>query len=257
MQVIWLFGVGLIFTWAFVLCLWVFYLGKRNAGMLDVAWPVMFLVGLGVMLYYGSADRGYGVGVSIMVGLWAVRLFWHLWNRFKIDEEDKRYVEIRKSWGGDLSGFKFIGMFLLQGFLAMVISLPIFVVGAHGQGEISMLSWLGMGISLMGILGETVADYQMQEFKKKASNKGKICERGLWSRSRHPNYFFEWVVWVGVGLYALPLETGVVGLVGPSVIYYLLRYVSGVPMLEKAQLKSKKEAWQDYQKRVPEFFPHF
>ena len=110
---------------------------------------------------------------------------------------------------------------------------------------------------LAGIAGEGMADAQMHAFRADVSNKGKVCERGLWAWSRHPNYFFEWLVWLAYPLIAaggLPAFWWL-AFIGPLLMYWLLTRVSGVPPLEEAMLASRGELYADYQRRVSAFFP--
>ena len=105
--------------------------------------------------------------------------------------------------------------------------------------------------------GEAVADGQMKAFRASAGHKGQVMDRGLWSWSRHPNYFFQWLGWLAYPVIALdparPLTW--LSLAAPVVMYGVLRYVSGVPPLEAAMLKSRGERFRDYQARVSVFFP--
>jgi steroid 5-alpha reductase family enzyme len=253
MQVLWLWGLGLFATLLFMALLWCVYFFKRNAGLLDLGWVVSFIINLGVALYWGIAPTSSKVLLALMVVPWAARLLWHLWDRFNIQVEDLRYTRIRNQWGGDDSGLKFLSMFLVQGIFATVISLPFYLIAADPGVRIGLLAGVGFAITLIGFVGETMADKQLKDFKKK--NRGKVCDTGLWGHTRHPNYFFEWLVWVGLFCFALSASYGFFAILSPLLMYYLLRYLSGIPPLEAHMAKVKGEAWVEYTLHTPVFFP--
>ena len=107
---------------------------------------------------------------------------------------------------------------------------------------------VGTAIVFLSLCGESLADGQLAAFRRKPENKGQVCNVGLWRYSRHPNYFFEWCIWVGFGVFALCSHLGWIGLLAPFSIYYLLRYKTGVPMAEESSLKSKGDRFREYQK---------
>ncbi|MCB1113149.1 MAG: DUF1295 domain-containing protein [Chlamydiia bacterium] len=255
MQVLWLFGLGLTGSLGLMTLLWIYYLYKRNAGIVDLGWIFCFLLTYLISITCGSISAQNQILLSLMVLPWALRLGWHLWDRYQPSIEDPRYTAIKKNWGKDPYGVKFLGMFLLQGALAAFVSAPFYVIGADAMDSVGWLGVLGFLITVVAFVGEAIADYQLREFRNNPENIGKICDKGLWALTRHPNYFFEWLVWVGITLFALENRFGPIALISPVIMYYLLRYVSGVPMLEKHMMRSKKEAWEAYKARVPEFFP--
>jgi steroid 5-alpha reductase family enzyme len=120
------------------------------------------------------------------------------------------------------------------------------------------ISWIvavATALWVLGVLGEATADAQLQVFKKIASNKGRVCDVGLWRYSRHPNYFFEWIIWCGYGLFAVTTPWGLSGLIAPALMFLLLYFVSGIPLNEAQSLKSKGALYVEYQKRTSKFFP--
>lgn len=255
MQVLWLFSLGLLATLGFMALLWCFYFYKRNAGVVELGWAVCFLINLIVALLGGRALSQNKLLLALMVVPWALRLFWHLWDRFNIQVEDLRYTRLRESWGGDDEGLRFLSLFLTQGLFAALISLPFYLIASDNLGPAGVLGWTGFVLTMIGFLGESIADWQLREFKKNTENRGKVCDVGLWSRTRHPNYFFEWLVWVGLFLFALEAPYGFIALLSPLFMYYLLRYLSGIPPLEAHMAKMKGSAWEEYKSQVPVFFP--
>jgi steroid 5-alpha reductase family enzyme len=109
----------------------------------------------------------------------------------------------------------------------------------------------------ISILGEAIADAQLKRFKSKPENKGKVCDAGLWNYSRHPNYFFESMIWVGYFLVSLNADYGWVGVLSPITIILLLFRVTGIPMTEEQALRSKGDAYKEYQRTTSVFVPWF
>jgi steroid 5-alpha reductase family enzyme len=105
--------------------------------------------------------------------------------------------------------------------------------------------------------GEAIADRQLKEFKKNTANKGKVCDRGLWNYSRHPNYFFQLLIWIAVFLFAMGSPEGQFAIVSPLIIGYLLFKVTGIPMAEEQSLRTKGEKYKEYQRSTSVFIPWF
>jgi steroid 5-alpha reductase family enzyme len=109
-------------------------------------------------------------------------------------------------------------------------------------------------IVLVGIIGETVADLQLYRFKK--LQRGAVCSLGLWHYSRHPNYFFDWLTWLGFTLFAFQSPRGYLGAVSLLVLYVLFTQITG-PLTERGSVTSKGQKYRDYQKQTSMFFPWF
>jgi steroid 5-alpha reductase family enzyme len=119
------------------------------------------------------------------------------------------------------------------------------------------LEYIGAAVWAISILGEAVADGQLKAFKKNPANKGKVCDVGLWNYSRHPNYFFESMIWIGYALVALNGDYGWLGLLSPITITLLLFRVTGIPLTEQQAIRSKGEAYIEYQRTTSMFVPWF
>lgn len=189
-----------------------------------------------------------------MVIAWALRLGGFLVIRIKKTGKDSRFDGIREDF------IKFIKFWLGQGLVAWFLLLPILFL-AKGYSEISMLSIIGIVIWLTGLTIETIADFQKYIFSQNPANKGKWIDIGLWHYSRHPNYFGEIVVWLGVYLStysSLGSVERLVGVLSPITILIILRFVTGVPPLEK----SANKRWGDdpgygiYKKRTNLLIPY-
>ena len=115
----------------------------------------------------------------------------------------------------------------------------------------------GIFLWLTGVVGESAADLQLEAFQRDPANQGKVCQTGLWRVSRHPNYFFEGLVWVGFCLFAMPADWGALGIISPLLMYTLLLKVSGIPLAEAEALRSKGDAYREYQNTTSAFIPWF
>lgn len=250
-----LIGTNFCLVYGLMLALWIVYFWQKNAGILDVGWAAAFILVAMADFLIGEGFWLRRLLLFIMIVGWAGRLEWHLAFRFWNEkEEDPRYQEIRKKWFEGSHG-RFIVMFLIQAFLIHLLALPFILAFMNPAHSISSWEFLGIAIWLVGVVCEGNADQQLQTFLKKEGSQDKVCKVGLWKYSRHPNYFFEWVIWVGFGVFVLGSPWGVLGIYPPVLIYYLLTKVSGVPLAEKYSLEKRGEAYERYQQETSVFFP--
>lgn len=250
-------GANFFIVFTMMTLLWMIYFFRGNAGIVDIGWALSFIISIWLYLILGDGWWLRKWILALMVTLWAGRLGWHIFERYEKNEEDPRYKHLREGMGPENTNLKMLLLFWFQGFLALILGIP-FLIAALDRTEIWYnLQFWGVGIWLIGILGETLADQQLKEFKENPINEGRVCQKGLWYFSRHPNYFFEWVTWIGFFLFALPSPGGLAGLISPLIMLYLLLQVSGIPLTELQSIKSKGEAYRDYQKTTSAFFPWF
>lgn len=230
----------------------------KNAGIVDVFWALNFPVI--TLITYVLAD-GFEVRKLLICSaflLAELRLGIYLWKRVvgHLKEEEGRYVQLRKEWGEHANRNFFI-FFQFQALSNVILALPFFIITANPNPQIQPLEYVGLAIWLLASIGEFVADKQLAAFKKNPANKGKVCQNGLWNYSRHPNYFFEWITWMAYFVFALASPWGILAIVSPAVMLYLLLRVTGVPNNEEQNLRSKPEAYQQYQATTSAFFPWF
>ena len=241
-------GVGLLFL------LWMLHLRMRNAGVVDIGWTVAIgvqAVTAGVM---GEGDLTRRVIVGGIGALWSLRLATHLVRRVGSEPEDARYGELRARWGGNLR-VKFLAFFLFQGLLATGLAMPFFVAAADPSPVLHPFFWAGVALALISVVGEGVADAQLRGFKADVANRGQVCRVGLWGWSRHPNYFFDWLVWCAFVLLALGSPWGWATVGSPLLMLYFLLRVTGIPATEAHSLRSRGAAYARYQKEVSAFVP--
>ena len=239
---------------------WFFRVARRldNYGIVDIVWSYAF--GLVALLYAvlasGWAPRRWLV--AILVTAWSLRLGTHLYRRVMSHhpEEDGRYKAMRVRWAKNFSSemFKF---YQFQAVSVVVLATPFLLALGRPETGLTALDYAALALFAVSILGESVADAQLDAFKKVRANKGKVCAVGLWSVSRHPNYFFVWLTWMSFALFALPAAWGWLGFIAPGAILYLLLFVTGIPMTEEQAVRTKGDAYRDYQRRVSSFIPWF
>jgi steroid 5-alpha reductase family enzyme len=189
-----------------------------------------------------------------LVTVWAIRLAVYIGVRNAGAGEDFRYRRWRDQAGRSFWWISFFKVFLLQAVVLWVASSPVLLAQSTGpSSKLSSLDLIGVTLFAAGFLFEVVADWQLARFKRDPANKGRILQTGLWSRSRHPNYFGEALLWWGIGLLAFPAG-GWTALLGPALMTFLLMKVSGVTMLDAA-LVDRRPGYDAYIRSTPAFFP--
>lgn len=227
-----------------------------NSGWVDACWS--YATGAaGVAVALGGPEIGWRHWVVAgLMAAWGLRLGTHIARRAAQGHEDPRYGAYRRDWGDgfQLRMFRFLQ---LQAFAGFLLVLSVLAAVSHPGGAFRLVDGLALLILLAAVVGESVADAQLRRFRADPANRGQVCEAGLWAWSRHPNYFFEWLLWCAWPVMALGAGWGWMGLslVAPVWMYWLLVHVSGIPPLETVMLASRGDAYRDYQRRVPAFFP--
>lgn len=232
---------------------------KKNNGLIDIAWGMSFIVTAISSLILGGHYELTQWILLIVVIIWGFRLSFYLFKRNWSKSEDFRYQAMRKKWGKNQKIKAFIRVYMLQSVISFIISMPIiltnlYVDTTYGLTEQIILG-LGVLVFIIGFVFEVVADKNLADFKKNPLNKGKILTTGVWSLTRHPNYFGEATLWWGIGIISISGLNPVVfiGLMSPLMMTLLLRYVSGVPLLEKKYLGNKD--FEAYKQVTPIFIP--
>lgn len=236
--------------------LWLLSLRLKNAGIVDIFWGIGFIVIAWATLVLDSG--GYLPRKNLVCGmttLWGLRLAIHIGIRNWGKPEDFRYAAWRAGNGPRWWWVSYFKVFLLQGFLMWIISIPIIAAQTSGFPAIlTPLDMIGGAIWGLGLLFETMADAQLVRFKGDPSNKGKFLADGLWKYSRHPNYFGEAVVWWGMYLVALAAGQWWT-IFSPILMTWLLLQISGVAMLERSM--KAKPGYEEYMRKTSAFIPWF
>lgn len=229
-------------------------LRNENYGLVDIAWGLGFAC-LALFILMTHAPQLPVSLLALAVMVWGSRLFLHLFRRNWKKAEDFRYRDMRKRWESNRHPRlkAFLNVFVLQGTLLYIIALPLMIAASHTETHLSWVQYLGLAVWLFGLVFETIADRQLAVFKHDPENKGKLLTSGLWSITRHPNYFGESVCWWGIFIASLTSLTSLRGVISPMLITFLLLRVSGVPLLEEKY--KERPDFQVYAGKTAKFVP--
>lgn len=255
------FNLGLLALLGLAAAFALLYLWARridNYGIVDVAWSLAFAAVAGFYAWQAPGWVGRRALLAGMVGFWSLRLGLHLWVRVAGHHpvEDGRYVRLRQEWAGRLGPMMF-GFFELQAASVVLLALPFLLSLRHRVAQLQPVEWAAAVLWLLALAGESLADRQLATFKRDPAKVGRVCDVGLWRYSRHPNYFFEWLVWVAYALFALPAAWGWLSVLSPLLILCLLLRVTGIPLNEAQAVRSKGDAYRRYQAATSAFIPWF
>jgi steroid 5-alpha reductase family enzyme len=225
----------------------------KNNGVVDVFWAFNFLVISAVIYFLAEGNPHRKLLVCGLAALWSIRLGIYLSIRVlgHLEEEEGRYKQLRLEWNTT----KFFFFFQMQALSNVFLCIPFFVIALNPTEHISIIEYTGTTMWLLSIIGEGLSDWQLLHFKKNPANKGQVCQYGLWNYSRHPNYFFQFMIWVSVLIFALPSPYGWLAVLCPLSIGYLLFKVTGIPMTEEQAVRSKGELYKEYQRTTSAFVP--
>ncbi|MDX1964344.1 MAG: DUF1295 domain-containing protein [Pirellulales bacterium] len=254
--------------------LWLYQWRHRDAGIVDVGWSAG--VGLSA-LWFAATTAGIDSRGWLIAGLnavWSFRLAYYIFtDRVRGKSEDGRYQALRAYWGKYANG-AFLLFFWGQALLVLVfamspwVALQPVVTGQSWLGNAALwpawriagANWsagdlLGVVVWTISITNEALADRQLARFRSNPVNKGKVCQAGWWRYSRHPNYFFEWLHWWSYVLWSITSSLWWLTLIAPSLMLYFLLKVTGIPATEAQALRSRGEAYREYQRTTSMFVP--
>jgi steroid 5-alpha reductase family enzyme len=208
------------------LALFIVAFKTKSDKLTDAAYSISF-ISIAVYAYFSSSESSYDLLLCTLAVIWALRIGSFLVYRVLKVGFDRRFDDIRNSF------VKFAEFWLGQAVTSWIVMLPI-LFASNAKGSNILI--IGLAVWLLGLLTEAIADIEKYQFKNNPKNKNKWISHGLWHFSRHPNYFGEILVWLGIYLFTLPdlntLEI-ILGSISPIFIAFLLLFVSGVPLLEK------------------------
>ena len=237
--------------------LWALQLRLRNASIADVGWCMGLI---SVVLWFAMQATGEierKVLAALLVLLYAGRLgLYILLDRVIGKEEDARYRRLREQWGSREPAIMF-GYFQLQALAVAAFSLPFLVLIQNPRPPFALIELAGLLIWIVAISGETTADWQLAQFRSKASNHNRVCRDGLWYYSRHPNYFFEWLHWWAYVVMAAGAPGWLLTWIGPLSMGWALIKVTGIPLAEQQAIRSRGEDYRQYQRTTNVFFPWY
>lgn len=252
-QALWILGTSALLFAA----LWVVQRRLGDAGIVDVGWSYAVASGAIFVSLTGAGSTSHRVLIAVMLGLWGLRLGTHiLTDRVLTGREDGRYQMARERFGDRFQPFMFV-FYQMQAISVPLLCLAPIAVSTSTRGSLGVMSFVGIAVYAVAIMGESVADRQLKRFKREPSNRGKTCRVGMWRYSRHPNYFFEWLLWVSYALVASESPLWWLSLVPVGVMYLLLTRVTGIPPTEAQSIRSRGDEYRLYQRETSAFFPWF
>ena len=234
----------------------VFIIGQiiEDNSIVDIAWGGGFVVVALWSFFSGGMMMPKSLILTVLVTLWGLRLLNHLGRRNIGKGEDYRYVAMRQRWGNQFPRLKaYVYVYLLQMTVMLVVSLPVVYGNSDQDQSFGVTNMVGVGLWVIGFLFETVGDAQLRAFKAKPENKGKLMDQGLWSLTRHPNYFGDATLWLGYFFIAVSSIQGIWTIIGPMLMAFFLRNVSGAKLLEKKY--EGRADYEAYKKRTNMFLP--
>jgi steroid 5-alpha reductase family enzyme len=237
--------------------LWLISVIIKNVSIVDLFWGLGFVLTAGVYFFHTDGYTIRKILITTLVSLWGLRLSLYLSWRNIGKGEDFRYRQFRKNYGEHRYWWiSFFQTFLLQGILMWLISAPLLGAQYYATDpSLNILDVIGISFWIIGIIFETVGDYQLAKFKSNPVNKGKVLNAGLWRYTRHPNYFGDAAVWLGYGVISISGDS-YVPFLGSLLMTALIIKVSGVALLEKT-LKETKPQYREYVEKTSAFIPWF
>jgi steroid 5-alpha reductase family enzyme len=246
--------VALVLAAGLMMIAWFVYRATDKASWVDAFWAGNLAV---LAAWYAASAHGDAtrrVVVAVVGGAWGLRLAVHIAIRVARGPEDSRYVALRAEWKNNLPG-RFLRFYMVQALVDVVLSVPFLLMALDRAPFGRTTEVLGVALWAVALAGESVADAQLARFKREARTRGRVCRDGLWSVSRHPNYFFEWLLWCAFALMATGAPWGWVSWSAPAMMLYFLLRVTGIPLTEQQAVRSKGEEYRRYQREVSAFIP--
>ena len=250
-------GLAAVVTAVYMSCGWAVSVVRQDASTVDTFWGLGFVLLSAVFAVTGDGFTGRKVLVCTLVAIWGLRLAGYIAIRNWGKGEDYRYQAFRRRWSRSYWWVSFFQVFMLQGLLMWVIALSLLAAQSNRTPDhISAFDILGAAVWCVGFLFEAVGDWQLARFRADPANEGEVLRSGLWAYTRHPNYFGEATMWWGLYLIAAGTRWGAWTIISPIVITFMLLRVSGVALLEKAQVEAKPK-YRDYIESTSPFIPWF
>jgi len=247
-----IFGLVALTVFVYMTGLFALAIVLKNNSIADVGWGAGFVIAAWAAWVQTPHDLVSNTAL-VMVALWGGRLSWHILRRNAGKPEDWRYAQWREDWGRWFYLRSYLQVFMLQGFLLLLIVAPVIWIISSAFPINSLLARTGILIWIIGFGFEVIGDLQLKNFLASQPKPGQVCDVGLWQYTRHPNYFGEATLWWGMFVLALSVGAPLWLIFAPITITVLVRYVSGVPLLEKKMMQNP--AFQKYAKRTSIFFP--
>lgn len=240
------------------LATWWLSVKLHNYSFVDVTWSLAFTPVAIWLAFTGVGWPTRRFAIAALVSAWSLRLGIHLWRRVASHhpKEDVRYAVLREKWQANPPR-AFFWFFQAQSVLVWLLMLPVYLITQQTSTTVHPMEWIGLSVWALALIGEGIADAQLAHFKRTNTDSLGICKVGLWRYSRHPNYFFQSLLWWGLFLMALPATWGWTAIIAPLAMLHFLLNVTGIPLTEKLSLQKRGDAFRDYQRTTSAFVPWF
>jgi steroid 5-alpha reductase family enzyme len=228
---------------------------KKTEKFFDLTGSLTYITVIALSVLLSPEIDIRSILLMVLVMIWAIRLGAFLFRRIMKEGEDKRFKEIKQS------GSSFLMTWTIQGlWVSFTLAAALAAITVESKIEFGLIGLIGLLIWIIGFAFEVIADYQKSKFRSAPENKGKFINTGLWSKSRHPNYFGEILLWIGIAIIALPTLQGWrwLTLISPVFVTLLLTKVSGIPLLEKRadEKWGGQDGYEEYKKNTPVLIPN-
>jgi len=256
-QIMTLFFQAALIILVLVTLLWIWSVIIKNVSIVDIFWGFGFVVVNAFYVFMSGELNTRKILILALVSIWGLRLTIYLASRNIGKGEDFRYQEFRRNYGPKRYWwFSFFQVFLLQGALIMIVSLPLLGINtSDSSGELKLLDYIGIIVWLIGFIFEAGGDFQLARFKRNIANKGKVLNTGFWKYTRHPNYFGDSAVWWSYAIFSIAAGS-YWQILGSIIMTLLIIKISGVALLEKT-LNNTKPQYIEYIQKTSSFFPWF
>lgn len=231
--------------------IWLWYRITNNPSVVDIGWASgLTLSGLIYLSQHTLSMRSLVLGIALL--MWGIRLGGYLWwTRIRQKQVDKRYTALSQSWNVK-KPLNFFINFQLQGIFIFIVSISWYIISLNPVNNINLIDFAGLVLFIIFLILESLADLQLQRFKK--AYPGEVCNQKLWRFSRHPNYFFEWLIWCSFTIFALSSPYGMLSVISPLALYLIMVLIT-IPITERESVKSRGQYYLAYQSTTPKFFP--
>lgn len=233
---------------------WLVSIARRDVSIVDVVWPLGLILVTGVSSMVGDGDRDRSILLVAMVTIWGLRLAGHLLRRNLAQGEDPRYTALRRMRGDNFAMTSLFTVFLYQGVLMLLVSLPVQLAMTPRTPDVGFLMLVGVVVWGVGFFFEVVGDAQLSRFRADPDNDGTVLDSGLWRYTRHPNYFGDCCVWWGIWIAAAETGDAAYAVGAPVLMTWLLLRVTGASLLERRMAKTRP-AYAAYAERTSMFIP--
>jgi steroid 5-alpha reductase family enzyme len=237
---------------------WLLSVKLENYSFVDVTWALSFAPTSVLYAFLNSGWETRRIAIALLVSAWSLRLGIYLWRRVAghHPQEDVRYAVLRKKWSANPPR-AFLYFFLAQAILVWLLMLPVFLITRQASESFHWLELTGLALWFIALVGEGISDAQLARFKKNNTDRKAICQVGLWHYSRHPNYFFQSLLWWGLFLMALPAPWGWTAIIAPLAMLHFLLNVTGIPLTERLSVEKRGDVYREYQRTTSAFVPWF